>query len=349
MSANTWGQNFCVHSFGESHGAAMGVVVDGCPAGVVFDEEKLLWLLSRRRPGHSTVTSSRKEEDLPEILSGVFEGKTLGTPISMMVRNKDQRSEDYSSLNDRAGHGDDVWREKFGHVDPRGGGRSSGRETVSRVMAGAVAEMLVSSLQEDVRVYGYAHQIANFSLPEDFDFKSISSSGQDPRLRLDSFPSRLPDKEVSDSVTSLLTTARQEGRSYGGEAHLVIEGLPIGLGQPVFHKLKSDLAAAVMSVGATCSFELGDARRAVTSEGSEFHSHQDDGSRYGGIRAGLSTGEDILLKVGFKPTSSVLDVAKKGRHDPCIIPRAIPVLEAMIWLVLADHLLWQRLCRLYEK
>ena len=347
MSANTWGKNFCIHSFGESHGEAMGVVIDGCPAGVEFDEEKLHWLLQRRRPGQSDITSARNEKDQPEVLSGVFEEKTLGTPIAMVIRNKDQRSQDYSALKDqvRAGHGDDVWREKFGHVDHRGGGRSSGRETVSRVMAGAVAEMFTHSLQRNLKIYAYAHQVSHFVLPQGFKRPSSFVDG-DPRLWVDSFASRFPDEKISIEIAGLLTKARQEGRSYGGEVTLVIQGLPMGLGQPVFHKLKADLAAAVMSVGATCSLEFGDAQKAMNSEGSEFHSQQDDGSRYGGIRGGLSTGEDIILKIGFKPTSSVLDVAKQGRHDPCIIPRAIPVLEAMAWLVVADHFLWHRLSRI---
>ncbi len=352
MLGNVWGKCFCVHSFGESHGSAMGVVIDGCPAGVLFDQKLLDWSLQRRRPGQSALTSSRKEEDRPRVLSGVFEGKTLGTPIAIIVENQNQRSQDYDDIKraPRLGHADDVWKSKFGHIDHRGGGRSSGRETVSRVMAGAVAEMLVRSLVSDIQVYGYGTQIGGIGLSKGFSRKESLEKLKNPRYEVDAFDSRLPEKEKAEQVRELLLKAKAEGKSYGGEVNLIIKGAPVGLGQPVFSKLKSDLAGAMMSVGATCSVKLGEGASAVQAEGSEFHasrgSASDDSHQYGGIRGGLSTGEDIILMVGFKPTSSVLDVAKAGRHDPCIVPRAIPVLEAMGWLVLADHLLWQRLDKL---
>lgn len=309
MFANTFGTKFRVTTFGESHGPAMGVVIDGCPAGLNFDHELLLRELARRRPGSSNIVSARNEADTPEILSGVFEGKTLGTPIAILIRNQDARSEDYATLanNPRAGHADDMWQQKFGHVDPRGGGRSSGRETVSRVMAGAVAQMLVRSKFPGITVAAQAVQIGPLTLPQD-----------------------------EAQLENLLVSAKAEGKSYGGVAELRLENVPQGLGEPVFRKFKSDLAQALMSVGATIGVEFGAGFAATQAEGSEFHGSSEQ-EKYGGIRGGITTGEPILARVAFKPTASVLDVAKKGRHDPCIVPRALPVLEAMSWLVLAEH------------
>ncbi len=331
MSANQFGNLFCLTTFGESHGPAMGALIDGCPAGVEFDQQLLLTQLARRRPGQSAVVSSRQEEDLPEILSGVFQGKTLGTPILIVVKNKDQRSEDYQSLKDRIGHADDVWREKFAHVDPRGGGRSSGRETLSRVLGGAVAEMFLKSLHPDLKIVVAVEQIG----------KNKSTIPQDlTRERVDQSLVRMPDLQVSDQVIKILEQAKIDGESYGGVALLRITGMPKSLGQPVFHKLKSDLASALMGVGATCGVEFGSAD--VSLKGTEFHKQ----NLYGGVRGGISTGELLEVRVKFKPTSSILDVAKKGRHDPCIVPRACSVIEGMAALVLADHVLWQRLDQL---
>lgn len=333
MSANSFGSRWVITSFGESHGAALGVVIDGCPAGVTWNEALLRRELERRRPGAALV-SSRQEGDIPEVLSGVFEGKTLGTPIAILVRNQDARSQDYVGLAARAGHADDVWREKFGLSDPRGGGRSSGRETVARVMAGAVARMFLQEVRPELRVLGFAREIGPEALSAD------DLSGLQKLSDVDSFSARFPSKEGSQRVEQLLLQAKAEGKSYGGVAEFWVDGVPKSLGQPVFHKLKADLAAAVMGVGATSAVEFGEGMAAASREGSEFHSGGE--SPYGGIRGGISTGERIVFRAGFKPTSSVLDVAKKGRHDPCIVPRAIPVIEAMIWNVLADHVLWAR-------
>lgn len=334
MSANSFGTRFVITTFGESHGTALGVVIDGCPANLKFDEALLLKELSRRRPGGNLV-SQRKEEDIPEILSGVFEGKTLGTPITIIVRNKDQKSQDYEQIKNaaRAGHADDVWQQKFGHRDHRGGGRSSGRETVARVMAGAVAQMLCQQLAPGIKLKGYSAQVGNFILSSD-ERKNIWN--QD----IDSFTARFPSTQ-HEKVSQLLSEAQTQGESYGGLAEIRIQGAPAGLGQPVFHKLKADLAAAYMGLGATTGVELGAGAEATQNKGTEFHKNSQS-ENYGGIRGGISTGEEILFKVHFKPTSSILDVAKMGRHDPYIGTRAIPVLEAMTWLVLADHLLWQR-------
>jgi chorismate synthase len=320
---NTFGHRFRITSFGESHGGGLGVVVDGCPAGVLWNSSVIEKALERRRPGQSAVVSDRRESDKPELLSGVFEGRTLGTPIALLTRNADARSQDYAALeaeleaggNPRPGHADDVWRDKFGVSDVRGGGRASGRETWARVAGGAVAQLFVE--------------------------QSV------PGLRLRAWPARIAGRDLGRDcvglpleVESLLRDAKDKGLSYGGIVEARIEGLPAGLGQPVFHKLKADLAAAVMGIGATIGVEFGVGFAAADAEGSAFHAQGQE--PYGGIRGGLSTGEALTLRVAFKPTSSVLHVARKGRHDPCIVPRAAPVVEAMLWLVVADHLLWQR-------
>lgn len=334
--ANTFGARLRLTSFGESHGAALGAVIDGVPAGLSWDESLLMRELARRRPGSSNLVSSRDESDQPEVLSGVYDGKALGTPITVIVRSQDARSADYKNLGLRSGHADDVWQIKFAHSDPRGGGRSSGRETLARVIGGAVARMILSQSAPDFKIVGYARQIGEFEL-NDAEVDLLSRFEVNP----EEFSSRFPSRERHHFLEKLLLDAKAEGRSYGGTVELLIDHVPIGLGQPVFHKLKADLAAAMMSVGATTSFEIGAGLAATLAEGSEFHRSLNS-QRYGGIRGGISTGERIVLRVGFKPTSSVLDVAKKGRHDPCIVPRAIPVLEAMACLVLADHLLWIR-------
>lgn len=338
MSANQFGSRFVITSFGESHGTALGVVIDGCPAGVSFDEALLKKDLERRRPGHhgsGQVVSGRQESDLPEILSGVFEGLTLGTPIAIIVCNQDARSQDYKEIkaSPRAGHADDMWKEKFGHSDHRGGGRSSGRETVSRVMAGAVAKMLLGQVSAQTKVLGYASQVGPFKLTNE-------ERNQIGDKAIDSFQARFPSSRDHE-LAAMLKEAQEQGESYGGIAEILIQNPPSYLGQPVFHKLKSDLAQAFLSVGATSGFELGLGFESADVKGSDFHQISNS-SLYGGVRGGISTGEDILMRVSFKPTSSILDVAKKGRHDPCIVTRAIPVLEAMTWLVLADHYLWSK-------
>lgn len=342
MSPNQFGSRFVITSFGESHGTALGVVIDGCPAGVKFNESLLKKELERRRPGHhgsGQIVSGRQESDTPEILSGVFEGHTLGTPIAMIVRNQDARSQDYKEIktSPRAGHADDVWKEKFGHSDHRGGGRSSGRETVSRVMAGAVAKMMMSQISPSTQVLGYASQIGPFTLTNE---EREQVSGKD----IDSFQARFPSSRDQE-VAKMLKEAQEQGESYGGIAEILIQNPPGFLGQPVFHKLKSDLAQAFLSVGATSGFELGLGFESSDMKGTEFHQGSAF-SHYGGIRGGISTGENIIMRVSFKPTSSILDVAKRGRHDPCIVTRAIPVLEAMTWLVLADHFLWSKTDRI---
>lgn len=334
MAANLFGQYFQLMTFGESHGPALGAVIDGCPAGVVFDESLLRAELAKRRPGQSQLTTARQEADEPEILSGLYEGKTLGTPIAVIVRNQNARSQDYAEIAKapRAGHADDVWKMKFGHSDPRGGGRSSGRETLSRVIGGAFAQMYLKTAMAKVKVTAFTSQVADLSLTEK-DRAALAS------VDIESFPARFP-SENAKLAEQMILKAREAGDSLGGTAEIWIEGLTAGLGQPVFHKLKSDLTAAVMSVGATSGVEIGAGFSASNAQGVAFHHSSSE--VYGGIRGGISTGEKIAMKVHFKPTSSILDVAKKGRHDPFIVPRAVPVLESMIWLVLADHTLWAK-------
>lgn len=345
MSANIFGQRFKLISFGESHGVGLGAVIDGCPSEVQFDESLLKRELSRRKPGQVvnsvSIVSDRKEEDQPEVLSGVFNGKTLGTPIAVIVKNKDARSHDYIDIAKapRVGHADDTWKVKFGHTDHRGGGRSSGRETLARVIGGAFAQMFLKHNHPEIQIIGFTSQVGSISLDSnqvaDLELNLQSTS------EVDNFSSRCPLDEKNKAIESLLLEAKKNGKSYGGEAYLIIKNAPAGLGQPVFHKLKADLAAAFMSVGATSGVELGAGREASSAEGSEFHRRQ-NADHYGGIRGGISTGENIIFRIFFKPTATVLDAATKGRHDPCIIPRAIPVLEAMAWMVIADHILWQR-------
>lgn len=342
MSANTFGNRFKITSFGESHGTALGAVIDGCPAGVTFDPILLQTELNRRKPGQNAIVSNRQEEDAFEILSGVFQGKTLGTPIAVIIRNKDARSDDYNEveLQPRPGHADDLWRVKFGHSDHRGGGRSSGRETLARVIGGAIAKMLLKEIYPELNILGFATRIGPIQLDHN-EIKKVESDLASKKMSADQFSSRIPHAEKNIQASELLVKAKADGRSYGGEAEIFMTNPPFGLGQPVFHKLKSDLAAAFMSVGATAGVELGDGRNVMEAEGSEFH-RQETQRHYGGIRGGISSGETILFRIFFKPTSSVLDVAKKGRHDPCIVIRAISVLESMAWMVMADHILWAR-------
>ncbi len=353
MGANIFGTHFQILTFGESHGPALGVAVEGCPAGVLFSWELIKARLHRRRPGQFPWMSARKEKDEPELLSGVFEGRTLGTPLVLLVRNTDCKSEDYLSIKKkpRPGHADDVWKKKFGHADYRGGGRASGRETTARVMGGAIAEMFLKSLYKDLRINVFPIQIGPFSRKAD-DSPSLNQTW-DPENWFG---------EKTKEVETFLIQKKAEGLSYGGALQVEISSPPEGLGQPVFQKLKSDMAFAFMSIGACYEVSLGDKstggfnttekhspflqRDISREEGSHLHGLK-KASLYGGIRGGISTGEKIILQLKFKPPASVLKVAKKGRHDPCIVPRAGAVAEAMAWLVIADHVLWARQDRLY--
>lgn len=350
MSANQFGTHFVVTTFGESHGTAIGVVIDGCPAGIDFDMQLLQKQLARRRPlqigtAQEGLVTARGEADEPEVLSGVYCGKTLGTPIAILIRNTDARPEDYKAVlqKPRIGHADELWIAKHGHADLRGGGRASGRETASRVMGAAVAQMLLRRASPGLCVIGFADRIGPIEL------ERREREALEGRFRafgdFEQYPARFPSESQKDLLRETLQRAKEDGDSLGGEVEIWVEGCDVGLGQPVFHKLKADLASAYMGVGACVGVEIGEGFSAARAKGSEFHTSHSS-PNYGGIRGGISTGERIVAKVAVKPTSTIGELAKQGRHDPCIVTRVIPVLEAMTWLVLADHVIWRRAERL---
>lgn len=334
---NTFGQLFRVTTFGESHGPGLGAVIDGCPAGVPLTTAQVQRALDRRRPGQSAVTTARAESDVVELLSGVYEEKTLGTPIAALVRNVDQRSADYTKLakEDRPGHADRVWRERFRHRDPRGGGRTSGRETLCRVIGGAVAEALLARELPKVSTVGWVSQVGPLVLP--------LPPAPVTRVQVDATSVRCPDTSLAAQMEALIVDAKGKGDSLGGVVTVRVEGLPVGLGEPVFGKLKALLAGAVSGIGAVTGVSWGpeDLEARLALPGTQFHAPRADGRPsevYGGIQGGLSNGEPLVMRVLFKPPATLTDHAKAGRHDPCILPRAVPVVEAMVSMVLAD--LW---------
>ena len=352
MAGNTFGQVFKVTTFGESHGPAIGVTVDGVPPNLPLTESDIQFDLNRRRPGQSKITTQRKESDTIEILSGVFEGKTTGTALAMLIRNKDHRSKDYSDIKDifRPGHADYTYFMKYGHRDYRGGGRSSGRETACRVAAGAIAKKILS--QQNINIVAYTLAVGDiYALTKDFTVieKNIV---------------RAPDLKAAKQMIKKIEEARKNLDSIGGIVEAIVHGCPAGLGDPVFDKLNARLSYALMSIGTLRGVEFGVGFEATQMFGSE---HNDkffmDGDNVkmrsnnaGGILGGISTGEDIILRVGVKPPSSIAqkqqtvstdlkntNVEVKGRHDPCICPRVVPVVEAMIALVLVDSLMLQKM------
>ena len=328
---NTFGTLFRLTTFGESHGPAMGAVIDGCPAGVPLVSEDIQRALDRRRPGQSQLTTARAEADQVEILSGVYEGKTLGTPLAAMVRNKDQRPQDYAKLakEDRPGHADRVWRERYGHRDPRGGGRTSGRETLCRVIGGAVAEAFLHDVAPSLSTVAWVSQVADVQVPH----PALGLT----RAQVDAHPTRCPDAATAEELSRRILAAKEAGDSLGGAIDVRVEGLPVGLGEPVFGKLKALAAQGLGSIGAGTGVVWGppDLMTRLHRSGREFHS---DADAYGGIQGGLSNGEPILIRTFFKPPATLGEHARAGRHDPCILPRAVPVVEAMVSMVLAD--LW---------
>ncbi|MCA8973585.1 MAG: chorismate synthase [Planctomycetes bacterium] len=326
MASNSFGDLFRITTFGESHGPALGVVIDGCPAGVALDEAGFLPELARRRPGQSAVTTARRESDTPVILSGVFEGRTTGMPIAVTVRNEGQRSQDYEALrhSPRPGHADETYAAKYGHRDHRGGGRSSGRETVARVLAGVVARKL---LPAEVRIIGHALQIGPHRAAT-FDAAQIEQN-----------PVRCADAEVAAAMVDYVTRLRDEHDSSGGLIEIIVQNPPPRLGEPVFDKLKARLAGAIMSVGAVTGFAYGAGFATAAMRGRDYVT---DRGNFGGILGGISSGEDLRLLASVKPSTSIGAVAAAGRHDPCIVPRVIPVLEAMVAIALADALLIAR-------
>ena len=357
MAGSIYGTLFRVSTWGESHGKGIGVVIDGCPAGLPLDEEDIQRYLDRRKPGQSRFTTARQEGDQVEILSGVFEGKTTGTPIALEVRNTDQRSHDYSNIMDvyRPGHADFTFDQKYGFRDYRGGGRSSGRETIGRVAAGAVAAKLLERL--GVRVFAYTSAIGPVSI--DRSRMEISKMWEN-RLYM-------PDDIAAKEAESYLEDMMARRDSCGGVVECVIEGLPAGVGEPVFDKLDAALAKAMMSIGAVKGVEIGDGFAAASSTGSinnDAFSIKDGAvckktNHSGGVLGGISDGSELILRAAVKPTPSIarsqttvnqdleeIEVSIKGRHDPIIVPRAVVVVEAMTAITLADLLLSNLTCRM---
>jgi chorismate synthase len=362
--ANTFGQLFRVTTFGESHGGGIGVVIDGCPPKIEISEAEIQRELDRRRPGQSKITTQRKEDDRCEILSGVFEGKTLGTPIGILVRNKDARPEDYTGMAKtfRPSHADFTYEAKYGIRNWQGGGRASARETIGRVAAGAVARRTLRTFYPKIDIVAYVAQI--HELTAKIDRSKVKAADVDANIV------RCPDKAVAKKMISLIEKTRAEGDSLGGVIECVIRSAPVGLGEPVFDKLEADLAKGMLSLPATKGFEIGSGFSATRMRGSE---HNDPfemrggkvrtATNYsGGIQGGISNGEDIYFRVGFKPTATIAreqktvtasreqtKLAARGRHDPCVLPRAVPMVEAMAALVLCDHALRQRAISCPEK
>lgn len=329
---NTLGVLFRLTTFGESHGTALGSVIDGCPAGVPLKREQIQAALDRRRPGQSAITTARAEPDQVEILSGVFEDKTLGTPIAAIVRNANQRSGDYDKLKteDRPGHADAVWRERYKHRDHRGGGRTSGRETLCRVIGGSIAEAYLARDLPRISTVGWVSQVGNL-------IAAVPEPGL-TRAQVDEHPTRCPDPVVREEMSRRILSAKEAGDSLGGSIDIRVEGLPMGLGEPIFGKLKALIAQAIGSVGAVTGVVWGppDLLARIEQPGSVFHTKKE---MYGGIQGGLANGEPMQVRAFFKPPATLADHAKGGRHDPCIMPRAVPVLEAMVSIVIADLVL----------
>lgn len=345
MSGNTFGKLFTVTTFGESHGTALGCVVDGCPPGLVLSEKDIQPFLDKRKPGQSKYTTQRREEDQVEILSGVFEGLTTGTPIALLIKNSDQRSSDYDAIKSifRPGHADFTYHHKYGYRDYRGGGRSSARETVARVAAGAIARLYLQRVL-GIDILGYLQQMGNLAL----DFVDETEINNNPFF----CPNQYQIQDLAEYIDQL----RRQGDSVGARVTVMARGVPIGLGDPVFDKLDATLAYALMSINAVKGVEIGAGFAAVTQLGSE---HRDEMTREGflsnnagGVLGGISTGQTIVASIALKPTSSIIKPGKsintqgeevtvvtKGRHDPCVGIRAVPIAEAMMALVLMDHYL----------
>jgi chorismate synthase len=348
MSGNTIGKLFTVTSFGESHGPAIGCIVDGCPPGLELSEQDLQIDLDRRKPGTSRHTTQRREADQVQILSGVFEGLTTGTPIGLLIHNTDQRSKDYSKIMDRfrPGHADYTYMQKYGIRDYRGGGRSSARETAMRVAAGAVAKKYLKQ-RYGIEIRGYLSQLGPITI-ESVDWGQVEQN-----------PFFCPDADKVPELESYMDALRKEGNSVGARINVVASGVPAGLGEPIFDRLDADIAHAMMGINAAKGVEIGAGFESVSQKGTE---HRDEitpegfiGNQAGGILGGISSGQDIVASVAFKPTSSIripglsvnlqgepVEVVTEGRHDPCVGIRATPIVEAMLAIVLMDHMLRHR-------
>jgi len=326
MPGNTFGQLFRITTWGESHGKAIGGVIDGCPAGIPLSEKDIQPDLDRRKPGQSKITTARKEEDKVEILSGVFNGKTTGTPISLIIHNKDHRSKDYAKIKNkyRPGHADETYDLKYGFRDYRGGGRASARETAMRVAAAAIAKKMFKHLKLKTKVIAYTKQIQELVV-ETPKFGVIEKN-----------PVHAADLKIAKEMEERILQIKKEGDSVGATIEAVIQGCPIGLGEPIFDKIKADFAKALLSINAVLGFEYGAGFEAAEMTGSNNNTLEC------GLYGGITNGQDITMRVAVKPTSSI---QVGGRHDPCLAPRAVPVVEAMIWLVLVDHYLRQKTTR----
>jgi len=361
---NTFGHLFRITTFGESHGGAVGVIIDGCPPQIEITSEEIQVELDRRRPGQSKITTPRKEADRCEILSGVFQGKTLGTPIAITVRNKDTRPQDYSEMATtyRPSHADATYDSKYGFRNYQGGGRSSARETIGRVAAGAIAKKILQQYA-DVEIIGYVKRIQDIESVIDPDTVTLE--------QVESNIVRCPDAEAAQHMIDRIEHIRDQGDSIGGVVECVARRVPKGLGSPVFDKLEADLAKGVMSLPASKGFELGSGFAGTLLTGSQ---HNDEyytdetghwrtrTNRSGGTQGGITNGENIIIRAAFKPTATIRKaqntvtkdgtetiLAAKGRHDPCVLPRAVPMVEAMVALVLCDHLLRHHgQCRLFS-
>ncbi len=347
MSGNTFGKLFRLTSFGESHGEALGGIIDGCPAGIILDLDFIQKEMDKRKPGQSAIVTQRKESDKVIFYSGIFEGKTTGTPIGFAIHNKNQKSQDYSHIKDsyRPSHADYVFDKKYGHRDYRGGGRSSARETVSRVVGGAIAKQLLSNIS----INAFVSSVGDIFIDkpyQDLDFTKIENNLV-----------RCPDEVTAAKMEARIREIRKEGDTIGGTITCVVKNVPIGLGEPVFDKLHADLGKAMLSINAVKGFELGSGFCGAKMKGSEHNDlFNSDGSTKsnlsGGIQGGISNGMDIYFRVAFKPVATIMQnqqsiskdgnqvtIKGKGRHDACVVPRAVPIVEAMTALVLADNYL----------
>jgi len=355
MSGNTFGKAFKVTTFGESHGTAIGAIIDGCPAGLKIDLDFIQNEMARRRPGQSSIVTQRKESDQVELLSGVFEGITTGTPIGILIKNKDARSKDYSHISEkfRPSHADFTFTEKYGIRDYRGGGRSSARETACRVAAGAIAKLFLAHYE--IKIDAYVSQVGSIILDKKVEKIDLS--------KIESNIVRCPDAQVAAEMETFIKKIKKEGDTVGGTVSCVVKNCPTGLGEPVFDKLHADLAKAIISINACKGFEIGSGFDAPAMKGSEHNDiFEKNGVKIitktnfsGGIQGGISNGMPIYFKAAFKPVATIIPeqmsvnkkgetvtLAGKGRHDPCVVPRAVPIVEAMTALVLADHLLRRR-------
>ena len=350
MAGNSFGTLFKLTTFGESHGLALGGVIDGCPPGLELDFEAIQHELSRRKPGQSAIVTQRKEEDEVEFLSGIFEGKTTGTPIGFIIRNNNQKSNDYSHIQDvfRPSHADFTYEKKYGNRDYRGGGRSSARETACRVVAGAIAKQLL----KNVTIQAYTSSVGNLYLRKPYQDLDLST--------VESNEVRCPDVVVAQEMIDKIKEIRKQGDTIGGTVTCVLKNVPIGLGEPVFDKLHADLGKAMLSINAVKGFEYGSGFCGTEMKGSEHNDiFNPDGSTQtnlsGGIQGGISNGMDIYFRVAFKPVATIMQeqdtidakgnlvkMHGKGRHDPCVVPRAVPIVEAMAALVLADFYLMNK-------